>query len=568
LKRARYVFSALFAVLVFGCSDDPPGGNGGGGDGGGDQGDAAGDQGGTDNGGTDNGGTDNGTDNGGGGDTADGDTGGGAFPSCVVNPAGEICGNGFDDNCDGRVDERCGCSPDGATQSCYLGAPSDLGHASGRCQAGTQTCRFEFWDECVGAIGPIAEICGNNIDDDCDGIIDNPELCDLQGPVAICPADFEDAVLSTYTLLGSWALEEGDEIVAFFWTQISAPPGHSRDIRSSGDTITFFADVAGQYTFEFFVQSDFGEDTCRTIFTAGTLDALRIEMFWNPDYNEAEGLPRDRSDFDLYLLRNPDTGGGVCQGDSDCPGWDGSFVNGQVCNTATNRCEFYYYRDATTLSSPRRGHPNVDSCHWRNCNTCPSGIENLPEYEEHQCQDLRAVDIELVRECLCRYRISNPPAEVSPGDIWPEPTLEWGAPDTPETDPRLDLDDTEGKGPENINVRRPDAGTYRVAVHMFKPDTFGTPVGEGLFTNPVQVWILCEGVPVYASDQVVLRGSDGFQGHWVGDLWEVGDLVVTYEADTIQCDFQPFEELDDCPRVCTLQQSDGGCSESERRACD
>jgi hypothetical protein len=390
----------------------------------------------------------------------------------------------------------------------------------------------------------------------------------VQAVKAICPADFGDDVLRTYTLTGDHELPAGDQIVTSFWTLVSAPPGHNVIISSSGDMTTFFADVVGDYVFEFFVQSDLGQDSCQTIFTAGTGDLLRIEMFWNPDYDESQG-PRDSSDFDLYLLRDQSSGLSECIGDSDCPGWDGTFPNGQACNNATNDCEFYYYRDDVALvSSPRRGLANEDSCHWRNCATCPTGIQNDPTYAGHECQN--QPDSELVRECLCRFALSNPPANVTAADVWPEPVLEWHPAGNvePALDPRLDLDDSEGKGPENINVRTPEPGTYRVAVHFFNPDGFGEVISGGFRTSPAQVRILCDQAEIFASEQVTLRSPDGVPfGHWQGDLWEVGDLTVSYNAGMIICQFEEFG-TDVCRRICTLEQSDGGCSESERRACD
>ncbi|MEM9069959.1 MAG: hypothetical protein AAGE52_15710 [Myxococcota bacterium] len=44
--------------------------------------------------------------------------------------------------------------------------------------------------------------------------------------------------------------------------------------------------------------------------------------------------------------------------------------------------------------------------------------------------------------------------------------LEWGAPGT-EDNPRLDIDDTNGFGPENINIDEPEAGVYFLGVHAF-----------------------------------------------------------------------------------------------------
>jgi len=46
-------------------------------------------------------------------------------------------------------------------------------------------------------------------------------------------------------------------------------------------------------------------------------------------------------------------------------------------------------------------------------------------------------------------------------------SLNWSNPATDTDDPHLDIDDTDGFGPENINVDRPAAGVYRVGVHAY-----------------------------------------------------------------------------------------------------
>ncbi len=82
----------------------------------------------------------------------------------------EICNDGFDNNCDGEIDEGCGCDA-GVNQECYNGNAMLLVENS-RCSKGTQTCiGGEFWDECKDDILPIPELC-NGIDDDCDGETD------------------------------------------------------------------------------------------------------------------------------------------------------------------------------------------------------------------------------------------------------------------------------------------------------------------------------------------------------------------------------------------------------------
>ena len=69
----------------------------------------------------------------------------------------ETC-NGADDDCDGQIDEGCACV-NGQTQPCGFG-----------CGNGTQTCVSGAWTTC-NAKQPSPETC-NNVDDDCDGLVD------------------------------------------------------------------------------------------------------------------------------------------------------------------------------------------------------------------------------------------------------------------------------------------------------------------------------------------------------------------------------------------------------------
>lgn len=83
-------------------------------------------------------------------------------------PSKEVC-DGFDNDQDGEVDEGCGCKV-GATQKCFPGPKSQL---TGICKEGSQTCygtaEFGQWGKCMGAVTPKQEICGNQIDENCDG---------------------------------------------------------------------------------------------------------------------------------------------------------------------------------------------------------------------------------------------------------------------------------------------------------------------------------------------------------------------------------------------------------------
>jgi hypothetical protein len=86
-----------------------------------------------------------------------------------------------DNDHDGDVDEVCDCVP-GDVQACWSG-PKGLRN-QGPCHDGEQVCdaHFEFptWGECLGQGLPTWEVCGNEADDDCNGLADEgcgPDLC-------------------------------------------------------------------------------------------------------------------------------------------------------------------------------------------------------------------------------------------------------------------------------------------------------------------------------------------------------------------------------------------------------
>ena len=71
----------------------------------------------------------------------------------------DLC-DGVDNNCDGQVDEG------------FVGKPCDpFGVSGGACKSGSEAC-VGGNVVCQGAVGPKPETC-NNIDDDCDGTVDN-----------------------------------------------------------------------------------------------------------------------------------------------------------------------------------------------------------------------------------------------------------------------------------------------------------------------------------------------------------------------------------------------------------
>ncbi len=59
----------------------------------------------------------------------------------------------------------------------------------------------------------------------------------------------------------------------------------------------------------------------------------------------------------------------------------------------------------------------------------------------------------------------------------------WGNPQIPEDDPFLALDDTNGWGPENLNMAAPDPVLYRIGVHYWDAHDFGDS------TATIHIWI-------------------------------------------------------------------------------
>jgi hypothetical protein len=78
------------------------------------------------------------------------------------------------------------CPPctNGQTISCYTG-PAETLNVGGECKAGTQTCVNGQWGACVGEVLPSAEVCGDNLDENCNGQVDEGcETCEISVKVS------------------------------------------------------------------------------------------------------------------------------------------------------------------------------------------------------------------------------------------------------------------------------------------------------------------------------------------------------------------------------------------------
>ena len=97
-------------------------------------------------------------------------------------------------------------------------------------------------------------------------------------------------------------------------------------------------------------------------------------------------------------------------------------------------------------------------------------------------------------------------------------TPSWDAAGLPD-DPRLDIDDVEGFGPENINVDSPVVGgTYRVGIHYYDDDICNC-------ATSVTVRIYCGDVATTPVATYTRPLSGGGSGSEANDFWRVANVV-------------------------------------------
>jgi hypothetical protein len=202
----------------------------------------------------------------------------GFWGACVgsVGPASETCNN-KDDDCDGLKDES-------LTQQC---GATDVGV----CSFGTQSCANGSWGACMGSIGPGTEICGNALDEDCDGTADEVSSCPVTPPTCTCPSPstINTQPLQTVTLTASCSDPDGGA-VTYQWTVTSKPSGSSSLPASPNSASTaFFVDLAGTYTLTLTVTDNEGQTTTCTVTINSVPDQdLHVELVWNTAYGDAD----------------------------------------------------------------------------------------------------------------------------------------------------------------------------------------------------------------------------------------------------------------------------------------
>lgn len=328
--------------------------------------------------------------------------------------------DGFDNDCDGKVDEGCPCKA-GETQVCFSGNPAQRG--IGTCADGVQSCRvimkgtvYGNWGECKGDILPKEDIC-DNADNNCNGCTDEGLLC---SPKINCGYKIGDALpfvdkiidgtkiyefTDTDKVTWEWSLSKSPCDVVLGKTSFSlesAVEGVSGVSTDAAESMTFSGvglsqlklnfKLSGNYTLHLKVTRENGEIyECEWKLKVAS-DGLRVELCW--DTTGVLG-----ADVDLHLGKNGVT-----------TAW------GDIRNQTDNLACYY------------------GNCKYDHSEGPDWGYEETENYDQYGNKGMMR-------------------------------------------NPRLDMDNliTEGK-PENINLDNPGSGdTFRVLVHRFhKTTTFET----------------------------------------------------------------------------------------------
>jgi len=362
---------------------------------------------------------------------------GGVFGACTggVGSVPESCDN-LDNDCDGPIDE-------GITMTC--------GTDVGACTSGTMTCSAGSFGACVGEIGPGTEVC-NTIDDNCDGVVDEGCAC-VDGATADCGSDVGVCEFGTQTCTGG------------AWGSCVGGVGPSPEICGNGLDEDCNGTADGG--------CPGGDDpvvTCGGSISTEPLNTVTISA----------------SGFD------PD-GGPVTYSWSVTSAPVGS-TSTPAAPTAATTTFFVDLAGDYVLTVVVTDDEGATA-------SCAIMISAIPLEDLHVeliwDESWGDADLHMLRPganpATDWYRIGAPTAELD--CFFGNKNAKW-PPTGPAGDASLDIDDTDGYGPENINVANsPSAGTYPIAVAYYCSRSVGPGMidpGDGPSNATVRVY--CGGV--------------------------------------------------------------------------
>lgn len=438
-------------------------------------------------------------------------------------PANGQGGNGFDDDCDGLVDEGCSCGAAGTTKTCYLVPASQTfgGVPVGWCaqnSKGTVDClkpNSEFgghWSgQCRGAQPPFADdVCANG-DFDCDGKDQNSKAddCSCKGTPVQCPTDpLQTAPFPSVSALplavdaSKWFLKQGDVASATNWKwslrggdcdnilphptfaifanatangpgvgvqdDTLGPSTKEHGLVASAPAVTSSIYPAFSLSGDYLVQGEFdlnGQHYACQQKVNVRAPGIRAEACWD---TEGQGV-----DLDLHLAQL--TWGNTCTD----RGWSG-VCQGQDC----------YYSNCKGSDSPKWYSANPDTAVCQGWGSKTTGVCNNPR-----------LDRDLI---TCSVSQKDPNA-------------------------------SDFCGPENINVDAPANGSkYAVAVKYF----------SGSAPSRTHVNVYCNGQRVLSTGYNPVTGNEFPKlvtsgGNSTGDMWKVAMISASVTSTGLDCDVDP-----------------------------
>jgi hypothetical protein len=348
---------------------------------------------------------------------------------------------------------------------------------------------------------------------DNEGLTGSCELDVVAGgvPTAVCPDDMTVPTRTEVTLHGD-AVDDGT-IVAWSWEVVSHDTDTAPTLGSpAAQDTTFWALRVGHYEMELTVVDDTGlSDSCTfTVTTTPTgPDAICPPTIETTPLTEVELVGRGEDDGRVvgyrWELVSAPTG-------SSAPG--PAPATAEVAYFTPDVAGQYRIRLVVTDDDGLTG-----ACEFLVRATPSEGLRvelfwNPPE----SSSDHSDVDLHLLHPSApnwfhnqgdCYYANCNATAGM---------VLEWDVPSYRPDNPRLDIDDVDGYGPENINVDEPLSGhVYTVGVHYYHDHSHGP--------SNVHVKIYCGTISI---DPVAEYGPERLTGDldpWENEFWKVAEVT-------------------------------------------
>ena len=195
-------------------------------------------------------------------------------------------------------------------------------------------------------------------------------------PVAQAGADITTQPLQAVSLDGTSSYDPGgNSIVEYKWSMIGRPSGSTSSLSSlTASRPNFFADLAGDYTFELTVRNSIGKwDSSPdvVVVTATPADGFYVEVSWGSE-----------ADLDLHVLNGSSGfyGPGDCSWCNKTPNWGGS---GSGDDPSLDwDAVFGWGPETTTITAPASGEYEVrvhyygtdgyPDCGWFTCPAAPA----------------------------------------------------------------------------------------------------------------------------------------------------------------------------------------------------